>query len=65
MYVYFSGATAARRFVERVKRLPYVSYATAYTWNRNHAKVMVCGDLEGREEEIVKLKSIKNEKAEV
>jgi len=51
----FSAHAAARRFVQRVKALPYVTYATDYKCgSRSH--VMVCGELEGKEEEIKKLK---------
>jgi hypothetical protein len=53
---HFSGPQAAKRFVAKVKELPYVTYATDYSRGGSKSDVMVCGELEGKEEEIMKLK---------
>lgn len=56
MIIHFSGPASAKRFVEKVKKLPYVTYATDYSRGGSKSDVMVCGELEGKEDEIKKLK---------
>jgi hypothetical protein len=56
LVLHFSGPQAAKRFVAKVKELPYVTYATDYSRGGSKSDVMVCGELEGKEEEIMKLK---------
>ena len=50
----FSGTASARRFIAKVKELPYVTYATDYIRDNGKAAVMVCGDLTPEREEYVK-----------
>lgn len=50
----FSGTAAARRFIAKVKELPYVSYATDYSRGGSKPEVMVCGDLNSEREELIK-----------
>lgn len=45
LIVHFSGPQKAKKFVQRVKELPYVTYATDYSSGGSHSDVMVCGDL--------------------
>ena len=54
--LHFTSQQSAKRFVERVKKLPYVTYATDYCRSQSKSDVMVCGELEGKEEEIKALK---------
>lgn len=56
MVLPFSGPASAKRFVAKVKQLPYVTYATDYSRGGSKSDVMVCGDLDGKEDEIKKLK---------
>ena len=56
---HFSGPAAAKRFIAKVKTLPYVTYATDYSRGGSKADVMVCGDLEGKEEYLKSLRSYK------
>lgn len=50
----FSGTASAKRFVAKVKQLPYVTYATDYVRDGGHANVMVCGNLTPEREEYIK-----------
>lgn len=54
--LHFQSQQSAKRFVEKVKKLPYVSYATDYCRGHSKSDVMVCGELEGKEEEIKAMK---------
>ena len=56
LVLHFSGPASAKRFVEKVRRLPYVTYATDYSRGGSKSDVMVCGELEGKEDEIKKLR---------
>ena len=50
----FSGTAAARRFIAKVKELPYVSYATDYIREVSKANVMVCGEFNEEREAYIK-----------
>lgn len=50
----FSGPQSAKRFVAKVKQLPYVTYATDYSRGGSKSNVMVCGDLTPEREEYIK-----------
>lgn len=53
----FGSISAAKRYVEKVKKLPYVSYATDYSRGGSNYNVMVCGEFtEENEKELVSLK---------
>lgn len=52
MILHFSGLQAAKKFVARVKQIPYVTYATDFTFKQNPA-VMVCGDFTPEREEFI------------
>ena len=56
--VHFPGPAAAKRFIEKVKKLPYVTYATDYFCGGSHSKVMVCGEFTPEQEEQIKSKRI-------
>jgi hypothetical protein len=56
LVLHFSGPAAAKRFVAKVKELPFVTYATDYSRGGSKSDVMVCGELDGKEDEIKKLK---------
>lgn len=56
LVLHFSGPASAKRFVARVKELPFVTYATDYSRGGSKSDVMVCGELEGKEDEIKRLK---------
>jgi hypothetical protein len=56
LVLHFSGPASAKRFVARVKELPFVTYATDYSRGGSKSDVMVCGELDGKEDEIKKLK---------
>ena len=51
---HFSGPQAAKRFVAKVKELPYVTYATDYSRGGSKSDVMVCGDITPEREEYIK-----------
>ena len=54
LVINFADRASARRFVQRVKELPYVTYATDYKCgSRSH--VMVCGDITPEREEFIKV----------
>lgn len=60
MYLHFSGPAAAKRFVAKVKQLPYVTYATDYSRGGSKSDVMICGEFTPEREEFIKsLKSYK------
>ena len=50
----FSGPAAAKRFIAKVKQLPYVTYATDYSRGGSKSNVMVCGDFTPEREEYIK-----------
>ena len=53
------GSTAkAKAFVEKVRKLPYVTYATDYMRSGDNAGVMVCGDFTDEQAEKLKSKKI-------
>lgn len=54
IYLPFSGPAAAKRFIARVKELPFVTYATDYSRGGSKSEVMVCGDLNPEREELIK-----------
>ena len=54
MVLPFSGPASAKRFVAKVKQLPYVTYATDYSRGGSKSNVMVCGDLTPEREEFIK-----------
>ena len=54
MYLSFSGPAAAKRFIARVKELPFVTYATDCSRGGSKSEVMVCGDLNPEREELIK-----------
>lgn len=54
----FSGPAAAKKFIEKVKKLPYVTYATDYCCGNSHSKVMICGEFSEEQEEQIKNKKI-------
>lgn len=54
----FSGPAAAKKYIEKVKKLPYVSYATDYCCGNSHSKVMVCGEFNQEQEDLLKSKKI-------
>lgn len=49
----FSGPASAKRFVARVKELPYVTYATDYSRGGSKSNVMVCGEFTPEREEFI------------
>ena len=54
LVLHFSGPQAAKRFVAKVKELPYVTYATDYSRGGSKSDVMVCGDFTPEREEYIK-----------
>ncbi len=56
--IHFSGPAAAKKFIEKVKKLPYVTYATDYSCGGSHSKVMICGEFTQEQEEQIKSKKI-------
>lgn len=55
---HFAGPQSAKRFISKVKQLPYVTYATDYSRGGSKSDVMVCGEFnEEREKFIESLKS--------
>ena len=54
LVLHFSGPASAKRFVARVKELPFVTYATDYSRGGSKSDVMVCGDLNPEREEYIK-----------
>lgn len=58
LILHFAGPQAAKRFIQKVKELPYVTYATDYIREGSKSDVMVCGEFnEEREAYIKSLKS--------
>ena len=53
LIVHFSGPAKAKKFVQRVKELPYVTYATDYSSGGSHSNVMVCGDFTPEREKFI------------
>ena len=51
---HFSGPQAAKRFVAKVRELPYVTYATDYSRGGSKSDVMVCGEFSQEQEEYIK-----------
>lgn len=56
--IHFSGPAAAKKFIEKVKKMPYVTYATDYSSGGSHSNVMVCGEFTREQEEQIKSKKI-------
>ena len=54
LVLHFSGPASAKRFVARVKELPFVTYATDYSRGGSKSDVMVCGDLNQEREALIK-----------
>lgn len=54
LVLHFSGPASAKRFVARVKELPFVTYATDYSRGGSKSDVMVCGDLNSEREAFIK-----------
>ena len=54
LILHFSGPASAKRFVARVKELPFVTYATDYSRGGSKSDVMVCGDLNPEREALIK-----------
>ena len=54
LVLHFSGPASAKRFVARVKELPFVTYATDYSRGGSKSDVMVCGDLNPERETLIK-----------
>jgi hypothetical protein len=54
LVLHFSGPASAKRFVSRVKELPFVTYATDYSRGGSKSDVMVCGDLNPEREALIK-----------
>ena len=54
LVLHFSGPSSAKRFVARVKELPFVTYATDYSRGGSKSDVMVCGDLNPEREAFIK-----------
>ena len=54
LVLHFSGPQAAKRFVAKVKELPYVTYATDYSRGGSKSDVMVCGEFNEEREEYIK-----------
>ena len=52
--LHFSGPQAAKRFIAKVKTLPYVTYATDYSRGGSKSDVMVCGEFTPEREEYIK-----------
>lgn len=52
--LHFSGPQAAKRFIAKVKSLPYVTYATDYSRGGSKSDVMVCGEFTPEREEYIK-----------
>lgn len=50
----FGGTASAKRFVEKVKKLPYVTYVTDYSRGGSKTNVMVCGDFTPEQEEEIR-----------
>ena len=53
LILHFSGPAAAKRFVAKVKQLPYVTYATDYSRGGSKSDVMVCGEFTPEREEYI------------
>ena len=51
---HFAGPQAAKRFIAKVKQLPYVTYATDYSRGGSKSDVMVCGEFDQEKEEYIK-----------
>lgn len=56
--VHFSSTAAAKRYVEKVKKLPYVTYATDYCRKTGSFHVMVCGEFTPEQAQMIKTKNI-------
>ena len=54
MIVRFPGPARAKKFVQKVKELPYVTYATDYSSGGSHSHVMVCGDFDEEREKFIR-----------
>jgi hypothetical protein len=54
----FGSTARAKAFVEKVKKLPHVSYATDYQRMGGNAAVMVCGEFTPDQAEKIKSKRI-------
>ena len=54
LVLHFSGPASAKRFVAKVKQLPFVTYATDYSRGGSKSDVMVCGEFNPEREELIK-----------
>jgi len=54
----FGNGTRAKAFVEKAKKLPFVTYATDYIGPSYNAQVMVCGDFTEEQEALIKSRKI-------
>lgn len=54
LILHFSGPQAAKKFIQKVKQLPYVTYATDYSRGGSKSDVMICGEITAEREEYIK-----------
>lgn len=54
LIIHFPGPAAAKKFIAKVKALPYVTYATDYSSGGAHSNVMVCGEFDEEREKYIK-----------
>lgn len=54
----FGNSKQAKAFVQRAKKLPFVTYATDYLGAKRTATAMICGDFTPEQEELIKSRKI-------
>lgn len=54
----FGNSQRAKSFVERAKKLPFVTYATDYLGAKRSATAMICGDFTTEQAELIKSRKI-------
>ena len=54
----FSSTANAKKFVEKAKKLPYVTYAIDYQVTHGNKVAMVCGDFSDEQSEKLKSKKL-------
>ncbi len=52
--MYFHSSSQAKRFLERVKALPFVTYANDYCVSWGRSAVMVCGEFTPEQEDQIR-----------
>ena len=54
----FGNSQRAKAFVERAKKLPFVTYAIDYVGAKRTATAMICGEFTPEQEELIKSRKI-------